>query len=776
MKVKVQCPCGTRFEFEVEPVNGRMPVAINCPVCNADATELANAIIRQQSAATPPVGIAAAPVMPPSPAAPPPPPAPPASSGLRIAKSAHAPATGGASVPASRPPESALVPMVAPAGAEGQGEGSATVQLCPKHKSEPAVDACVVCGKPICLQCMEQFGHVCSVYCRQQATQRRIYVPAYAGQKSALEAKSNARAKLISSAIALLVVAVLGLWFWYAWFARNPKIVYTISLGDKNDSPERRMLRPPEFYQLIAPNQLLTVKNKHATLLDISKNQPLWSTSLQSDSTADKKNTPGDSPSVRDYSYYPLLVAVTTNDLWLAFHTGLVRLDRQSGARKESPSLPGPILSFTEAEDSLLAVFLDRNGPPKLARVDLLDGKIQTEALAAPDNPKPVQVAGNKKRNNKHATTRAKDRKDDVKIDQIQAVVTADNGLQSGILDPDENPITPSGPSTDDADESSFLYGGGTPFAASGLGVIEFQTRLLEQKTVTRQAMKAKGKSVLDGNATASQGLELAQEMMNDAQRERTGGVETEDVSRYQVTLHRLFSGEVPDWTGEVTGPPHVYALKTLDVLVAGQTAIAFDRNNKKLWEGKLSYPMNPMNYPGTHPPVLETKDAVYVADPGVLTCFERATGSARWRLNSVGISSVQTDERGKIYLVTTTAGPDKIKFSQQHDIHEKIHPVIMKVDPATGKVLWRLESVGDNCVFSGKFLYSTWTTQTQSALKLEEGPDLHYNLDLLSPANGGIIWNFHVDNQRILKTEIEQNWILLHFEDSIYVLKFFSL
>src|SRR5689334_10725354 len=51
MKVKVQCTCGTRFEFEVEPVNERMPVAINCPSCNADATELANEVIKQQLAA-----------------------------------------------------------------------------------------------------------------------------------------------------------------------------------------------------------------------------------------------------------------------------------------------------------------------------------------------------------------------------------------------------------------------------------------------------------------------------------------------------------------------------------------------------------------------------------------------------------------------------------------------------------------------------------------------------------------------------------------------------
>ena len=384
------------------------------------------------------------------------------------------------------------------------------------------------------------------------------------------------RVKLISTAVAGVVVAVLGLWFWYAWFARNPKIVYTVSLGDKNDSPERRMLRQPVFYQLIGPNQLLSIKNKQATLLDVTKKQPLWSAALQSDA-ADKKNDSGDPASAPDFSAFPLLVTATTNDLWLAFHSGLVRLDRQTGARKESPALPGLATSFTQAPDALLAVFMGRNGPSTLGRIDLVDGKLQTAVLAAPGKvkaapatakpvpaaAKTVPVAANKKGSGRRSAARAKDRKGDEKMDQVQALVTADNGLQSGLVDLEENPAAPVAASNDDADELSFLYGGGTPFTASGSGVIQFQSRLLEQKTITRQAMKAKGKSVLDGNVTASQGLELAQEMMNDSQRERTGGVETEDVSRYQVTLHRWFAGEVPDWTGEVTGPPRFYALKT---------------------------------------------------------------------------------------------------------------------------------------------------------------------------------------------------------------------
>ena len=51
MIIKVQCPCGSKYSFEVEPVEGRMPFAVNCPTCQADGTEAANQLIAQALAA-----------------------------------------------------------------------------------------------------------------------------------------------------------------------------------------------------------------------------------------------------------------------------------------------------------------------------------------------------------------------------------------------------------------------------------------------------------------------------------------------------------------------------------------------------------------------------------------------------------------------------------------------------------------------------------------------------------------------------------------------------
>ena len=43
--VKIYCACGQKYAFEVQPVDGRMPVSVNCPLCHRDGTEQANQII-----------------------------------------------------------------------------------------------------------------------------------------------------------------------------------------------------------------------------------------------------------------------------------------------------------------------------------------------------------------------------------------------------------------------------------------------------------------------------------------------------------------------------------------------------------------------------------------------------------------------------------------------------------------------------------------------------------------------------------------------------------
>jgi hypothetical protein len=75
--IKVLCGCGQKYSFEVEPINGRMPSTIACPVCGADGTAAANQIIAQTLASQPPPSLAPPPAMLRPAAAPPPAVAPP---------------------------------------------------------------------------------------------------------------------------------------------------------------------------------------------------------------------------------------------------------------------------------------------------------------------------------------------------------------------------------------------------------------------------------------------------------------------------------------------------------------------------------------------------------------------------------------------------------------------------------------------------------------------------------------------------------------------------
>jgi hypothetical protein len=748
MTIKVQCGCGTRFSFEVVPVAGRMPVPIHCPTCNADDTELANALIQQQLST--PVRIA-----PVATSAPPPEPAPAPPSGLRVARLHHA---------------QQAAPAAAPVAAVGTESASApTQQICPKHKSEIAVETCHVCGKPICLKCMGQFGYVCSVYCRQQADAKGLSIPVYAQQKSVVEGKARAMVKLITVGVSVVVILFLGLWTWYAWFGRNPKIVYSLPIPKFDPNDPKSFSRPDEFYQLIAPGRLLSIKNKQVSVFDIAERRQIWSSPLRSEaSSAAATNTPA-ADDESDYYFPEPRVVATSNDIWVVESGVLARFDAQSGSRKET-GIKDKILNLTVSPDSILVVSGVRHTHESLAKISLPDGEMQTEEIQTASKTEAANSTkiSDKTDASKSAAAKTKSAATDIKVKQVPLGQLKALAAQS---------IAPTPANAADTNDDLAAFDEfRQPYIAAGQNVVEFKTKMLEQKTITHATMKPKGKSVLDNaNLNASQGLEVAQEFINDTRREETGGVATEDVSRYQVTLHRRLQKDVPDWTGEVTGPPQFFPMKTVDVLVAGQGLYVFDKQNKKLWESKLTFPVS-RQFGEDHPPCLETGDALYFADPGILTRFDLATGNVRWRFNSVGISRILADDRGGLYLVSTTASPEQIQYSQQFSVKDKIHPVVMKLDSATSKMLWRQESIGDEIFLSGKFLYTTRISLTPAILRLEEGPDRSYTLRLLDRSNGSEIWNFSRVNHPVIKTEVQNNWILLHVDNEVLVLKFFSL
>jgi hypothetical protein len=51
--IKLQCGCGQKYAFDVEPIGGRLPGAVACPICGADGTPAANAILAERVPAQP---------------------------------------------------------------------------------------------------------------------------------------------------------------------------------------------------------------------------------------------------------------------------------------------------------------------------------------------------------------------------------------------------------------------------------------------------------------------------------------------------------------------------------------------------------------------------------------------------------------------------------------------------------------------------------------------------------------------------------------------------
>jgi outer membrane protein assembly factor BamB len=290
--------------------------------------------------------------------------------------------------------------------------------------------------------------------------------------------------------------------------------------------------------------------------------------------------------------------------------------------------------------------------------------------------------------------------------------------------------------------------------------------------------------SVLNENINITQPAELANEILNDLQRSRGGDVEIEDVSRYQVTLRRA-DGKAPEWTGEVVGPPALLPLKTVHVLAAGTTLAVFDKSNKKLWEATLTH-----RVPETYElfdevtasqgftPCVERDGALYVVDAAVLTSFNLTTGSVNWRVPSVGIERLFFDDKGNLYVNTTTASPESLKYSGQIDITSDTRSMVIKLDPKSGKTLWAMRGYQISHL-SGKYIYTLSMNQADDEADNAYATGLeipsHVTIHRINPRNGRVMWR-HYQPRCPLDVQFNGNTIELVFKKEVEVLKFLTL
>ncbi len=284
--------------------------------------------------------------------------------------------------------------------------------------------------------------------------------------------------------------------------------------------------------------------------------------------------------------------------------------------------------------------------------------------------------------------------------------------------------------------------------------------------------------------------MEVANELLNEMTRNAGGGTVREDVSRYLAKVH-VGGKEVADWEGEVVGRPSVYPQQTVNAVVAGKTLIVLDKSNKKKWESTLTFPVSGGGsyfedeadaFRTGLGPVVERGDTLYVFDEGVLSAFETTSGNARWRLPSVGVMGLFFDDEGKIYVNTTTASPDKIKYSRQIDVTDRTDDIVIKLDAKTGAEIWRHSMGGTIPHLSGKYIYTMSylgplddneeLSPEMVAMGVQTKPYLR--IRRINPKNGRVMWDYY-QPRGPLDVRIHENTFQVVLKKEVQVLKFMT-
>lgn len=810
--MKLQCTCGAKYAFDTTPEMVQNPVKFVCPKCGQDSSAFVNDLIRREYGA--PVAVIATPAEP-------------------AATPAAAPARTAAPA-APVPPPAGRLRIAHEQPAQPPAEPPAPVsKYCSRHRSELATEKCVICHKPICPKCLTEFGYFCSPLCKGKAEAQHINVPVYANQKFEVERRFWRKAGLISGSATAAIVLFLGVWTWYAWYGSVPHTYFSVRFENDRAHSGRS--------QLVGKDQIVFLHGGLLARYDLKTKKQIWSHLLvtpeqvaaevkrEDEETAREKAREGagndgeyshvitpeeHTKMVRDAMESALALRVSGQNVWIGQSVDntnaagevssdyqLTRYDWDSGRIAQQATLPAIDGEFIQRGDELLLYDQPDAGTESITHVSLADGTMRQEQITTSGYTNLVIPAGG---GGSQAGTSGgglfaqggKPLDPNKVVAQAQNLTLPARIALPALLANQAHQQQIDAALRGDSPRRRAAAGSAEPEATESFqlvpienGYLQLTIRLLEEKSITRSAMKAPPKkSVLDDpGLNASQTTDLANEMLNEGQRNSGNGNVTEDVSRYQVSLHRTGSTSV-DWTGEVVGPPQIFSLKTVNVLTANKTVIVFDKANKKLWETTLTYDV-PSGYsdPASEPsefgqaPCAEHGNTLYVCDQAVLSAFDIATGNARWRLPSVGIVGLFFDDQGMVYVNTTSSSLDDIKYSKQIDITKSTDDILLKVEPQSGKTLWSIKPGGFISYVSGQFIYAI---QSNDPNPDDEDQSSNPMVDLqkpaymrivrISPKDGHTLWDFEEDRCPI-DAQFYNNSIQLVFKREVQVLHYLS-
>jgi endogenous inhibitor of DNA gyrase (YacG/DUF329 family) len=770
--MKIQCSCGAKYSFDVTPDMARNPIRFVCQNCGLDSSDFVNELVRNEIAKQFPGTVS------------PPPPATPAASPLKISRE-------------ERPVEP--LPVASVSG------------YCSRHRNTRVTEKCAVCGKPICPQCLELFGFFCSPLCKNKADLQGVAAPVYAGQKFRVQARFWRKAGLILGSLGAALALALGFWTWYAWFGSVPHTDFSVRFDDTDRAYAGGT-------QLVGKDQIVFLHGGTLARYDLKTKKPVWSLALiTKDQIADivkweedlraranqsGEGIPASPPGSQEREakialQRELSLQVSGQNIWVVGPDKLTHYDWDTGRVLQEIPLPLSHGELVLRQDELLVPGAGVVAP-SITHISLANGAEHTEEFPEPGAVTVASAPGASGTSGSSAPIAAGQPPDAQKLAEqaqnlnlpgriaLPALLASEIHQQQIMAELKDNNPGRSRPANARKTQREAAH---FTLVPDQNGCLQIAVRLLEERIVTREAMKAPPKkSALDGDLTVSKTADVANEMLNDMQRNNGGGNVSEDQSRYEVTLHRPDSTAAPDWTGEVIGPPQLFPLKTVNVLAAGRTVIVFDKSNKKLWEASLTYPISAgqRGFGGVESqygdgPCVEYGSLLYVFDQAVLSAYDLATGNARWRLPSVGVVGLFFDGQGMLYVNTTTGNPDDIKYARQIDITKSTSAVLLKIDPRTGRTLWSVRPGGFICYLSGKYIYTLQSydpnptdveVMNDMIASLQKPPYLR--LARISPKDGRELWQIYQDRAPVY-FRFNDNFIELVFKKEVQVLTYLS-
>jgi hypothetical protein len=611
--------------------------------------------------------------------------------------------------------------------------------------------------------------------------------------------------------IAAVLVAALGFYTWYAWIGSVPHPIFSIRFDDRAYAGESR---------LCGTNQIVFLHGGTLARCDLKSGKEIWSQELvtkqQIADVAARENQL--QPNDRYEQKIPqdkleelaarslegeLQLHVSGQNVWVGAPDSLTHYDWDTGKVLQEIPVANRTGQIIARNEEFLIMGQGANGQALVTHLNPASGELRVEEIGQPGQTAvaqnasgPTGGAGVQPNTGLPLTPGTEPMNPAAVAEQAQNLSTpgrialpallANSSEQERIAAElnDHDQARPSAPPPAHQPKPAQNAAGYFTLIPGEHGYIEFAVKLLESHIVTREAMKAPSeKSALNGEISTMNENAAINETLNEMQRNRGGDTISEDQSLYQVSLRRPDSAGATDWAGQVTGPPALFPLKTVNVLVAGKTLIVFDKTNKQLWQAALTY--NVAGGSGAADeqassfgagPCVERGDTLYVFDQAVLSAFDLATGNARWRLPSVGVVGLFFDDRGMLYVNTTTADPENVRYSREIDITQKIDASLLKLDPQTGRTLWSAKPGGFISYLSGKFIY---TVQFYDPGDVEASPTgiqlpAYLKIRRVSPADGHVLWEQDQDRAP-LDVRFHDNFIGLVFKKEVQVLKFFA-